>query len=298
MDLVGLGKSDLQISRVGLGCMSLNPGLSDSEYIIHRAIEGGINYFDTADLYDKGMNEEMLGRAIRGKREKLVIASKVGNRLREDGSGWDWDPSKNYILEAVERSLKRLGTDHIDLYQLHGGTIDDPIEETIEAFELLKKQGKIRFYGISSIRPNVIREWVKRSAIVSVMMQYSLLDQRPEEECLQLLKDNGIAVLARGSVAQGLLVDKPSRDYLDRNVNEVELARNLVHRYDGSVRTAAQTAMQFVLHHPAVTAIVAGVSNLIQLQEALGMFDTPWLSDEDYTDLHKHVKMNRYKEHR
>src|SRR6202034_3432729 len=96
-------------------------------------------------------------------------------------------------------------TDYIDLYQLHGGTIDDPIDETIEAFELLQQQGKIRYYGISSIRPNVISEYVQRSNIISVMMQYSLLDRRPEESCLQLLQQNNIGVLARGSVAGGLL---------------------------------------------------------------------------------------------
>ncbi len=94
-------------------------------------------------------------------------------------------------------SLKRLNTDRIDVYQLHGGTIEDPIEETISAFEQLVQQGKIRYYGISSIRPNVIREYVLRSNIVSVMMQYSLLDRRPEEECLPLLAQKDIGVLAR-----------------------------------------------------------------------------------------------------
>ena len=90
---------------------------------------------------------------MRSKRDQVVIASKAGNQWRADGSGWDWNSSKKHILAAAEESLKRLKTDYIDLYQLHGGTIDDPIDETIEAFEILKKQGKIRYYGISSIRP-------------------------------------------------------------------------------------------------------------------------------------------------
>src|SRR4029079_841005 len=125
------------------------------------------------------------------------------NQWKNDGDGWTWNPRKEYILTAIDQSLKRLHTNYIDLYQLHGGTIDDPIDETIEAFELLKKQGKILHYGISSIRPNVIREYVKRSAIVSVMMQYSLADRRPEEAILDLLKQNNISVLARGVLAQG-----------------------------------------------------------------------------------------------
>ena len=116
------------------------------------------------------------------KRSEVILCTKVGNVWNPEGQGWHWDASKKHILQAVESSLSRLQTDHIDLYLLHGGTIEDPIDETIEAFELPKQQGKIKHYGISSIRPNVIREYVKRPCIVSVMRQYSLLDRRSEEE--------------------------------------------------------------------------------------------------------------------
>lgn len=297
MQYAELGSTGLKISKIGLGCMSLKPGASDNEQIIHQAIDGGINYFDTADLYDAGRNEEMLGRAIRGKREGLVIATKVGNRMRADGSGWDWDPSKEYIVASVEKSLGRLATDRIDLYQLHGGTIGDPIEETLEAFDILKQQGKILHYGISSIRPNVIREWVKRSDMASVMMQYSLLDRRPEEECLDLLCQHGISVLARGAVAQGLLVDKAPREYLGRPGGEVERARVSVADHSTG-RTAAQTAMQFVLHHPAVSAVVAGIRTMEQLEEALKVFSVPQLTEQEYNAMKLATMPNTYKEHR
>ena len=211
MEYCLLGKSDLNISRLGFGCMSLDPKDPRGENILHMAMDAGMNYFDTADLYNKGENEMMLGRAFRDKRKELILATKVGNQWRNDGSGWDWNPSKKYILSSVDLSLERLQTDYIDLYQLHGGTIEDPIDEVIEAFEMLKSAGKIRYYGISSIRPNVIREYIKRSSIISVMMQYSLLDRRPEEEMLSLLKENQIGVLARGTVAKGLLVSKTGR---------------------------------------------------------------------------------------
>src|ERR1700733_3678310 len=158
MEYSFLGKSDLKISRIGFGCMSLDPKDSNAVKILHRALDAGINYFDTADLYNKGENETMLGKAFQDVRHKLILATKVGNQWRDDGSGWDWNPSKKYILSAVDQSLKRLQTDHIDLYQLHGGTLEDPIDEIIETFELLKQQGKILYYGISSLRPNVIRE--------------------------------------------------------------------------------------------------------------------------------------------
>src|SRR5690606_39230056 len=168
---------------------------------------------DTANLYDKGENEQLIGRLPKPVRDKVIFATKVGNQWREDGSGWDWNPRKSYILSAVEKSLSRLNTDYIDLYQLHGGTIEDPIEETIEAFEQLVQEGKIRYYGISSIRPNVIRKYAALSNIQSVMIQYSVLDRRPEEEMLQLLEQHHISIVARGVLAQGLLVDKPAKDY-------------------------------------------------------------------------------------
>ena len=165
MEYRKLGKSELMISSVSFGCMSLQGTDASNKALLLKAIDGGINFFDTADLYDKGANETTVGKALREKRKEIIISTKVGNQWKTDGSGWDWNPRKQYILSAVEDSLRRLQTDYIDLYQLHGGTMDDPIDEIIAAFELLKEKGKIRYYGISSIRPNVIREWVSRSNI-------------------------------------------------------------------------------------------------------------------------------------
>jgi len=157
MEYTSLGKSTLEISRIGFGAMSLKIGKDANAKLLHEAVAHGVNFFDTADLYDKGMNEESIGTALKEKRKELIIATKAGNQWRADGSGWDWNPNPKYILECVENSLQRLQTDYIDLYQLHGGTLEDPIDEIIGTFEQLKAQGKIRYYGISSIRPNVIR---------------------------------------------------------------------------------------------------------------------------------------------
>jgi aryl-alcohol dehydrogenase-like predicted oxidoreductase len=297
MEYTFLGKSDLRISRIAMGCMSLGDDQAQIGKILHRAIEGGINFFDTADLYDKGRNEERIGAALKEKRKDVIIASKVGNQWRPDGSGWDWNPSKAYILQSVEGSLKRLQTDYIDLYQLHGGTIEDPIDETIEAFETLKQQGKIRWYGISSIRPNVIREYIKRSNIVSVMMQYSLLDRRPEEESLNLLQQAGICVLARGSVASGLLVNKPAKSYLNYNAGEVQKAADAIKAVSVG-REPAQTAIQFVLQHPAMAAAVIGIRTIEQLEEALETATTKKMVDEEYASLKKSIPLNQYEQHR
>jgi len=298
MDYLQLGKSDMHISRIAFGCMSLGDEYAGSERILHRAVELGINFFDTADLYAKGLNESMVGKALKPYRQNVYIASKVGNQWRADGSGWDWNPRKDYILEQVEGSLKRLQVDHIDLYQLHGGTIDDPIDETIEAFELLKQQGKISNYGISSIRPNVIREYVKRSNIVSVMMQYSLLDRRPEEACLQLLLENNIGVLARGAVAQGLLINKPAKAYLNYSAEDVEKAAAAIQMASNNKRNAAQTTLRYVLQHPAISSAVAGIRTMQQLEEAVAVLQTPAITETEMKQLQNVIEANRYEQHR
>lgn len=243
--------------------------------VIHRAVESGINFFDTADLYDKGLNEELVGRILKDRREEIFLATKVGNQWRKDGSGWDWNPGREYIIRAVEESLRRLQTDRIDLYQLHGGTLEDPIDETIEAFELLQQQGKIRYYGLSSIRPNVIREYVKRSKIVSVMMQYSLLDRRPEEGSLDLLREAGIGVLVRGALARGLLAGKDAVPYLDRSVEEVQQAAEEVRSQAGERHTMAEVAVGYVLRHPAVTSAVVGLRTEGQLRDVIPVDGVP-----------------------
>jgi aryl-alcohol dehydrogenase-like predicted oxidoreductase len=293
-----IGRSTLNVSRIGFGCMSLQPDQKDFQQLIDTAIDNGINYFDTADLYDKGLNEIHIGNALKAKRNQIIIASKVGNQWRSDGSGWDWNPRKEYILTTVEQSLQRLQTDYIDLYQLHGGTIEDPIDETIEAFELLKQQGKIRYYGISSIRPNVIREYVKQSDIVSVMMQYSLLDRRPEESCLQLLKDNNIGVMARGSVAGGLLVGKKAKPYLNYNEEGVAKAAIIIQKLSSHKRSPAQIAIQFVLQNPSVTSAVVGIRTIEQLTDVVNSISNQKLSEEEMKILKEAVAVNHYAEHR
>lgn len=294
-----LGKTDLQVSEISFGCMSLGPDHAANRTLLHQALDQGITLFDTADLYQKGENEVTVGKAFKGRRQEVVIATKVGNAWRPDGSGWDWVPSKEYLLQAVEYSLRRLETDYIDLCQLHGGTLDDPIDDIIEAFELLRQQGKIRAYGISSIRPNVIREYVQRSRIASVMMQYSLLDRRPEESCLSLLQEQNIAVLARGSFAQGLLAGKAAKSYLNYSEQEVGPAAAAVQQVaDTSQRTAAEVAARFVLHHPAVTSAVVGARTKQHLSDALRMTDTPSLTGDEVALLQQAILPNVYEQHR
>lgn len=273
-----LGKSDLNVSEICFGCMSLGGDQSFNTKLIHEAIDSGVNFFDTADLYQRGANESVLGKAVKRKRKDILIATKVGNVWRDDDSGWDWNPTKKYILKAVDASLDRLQTDYIDLYQLHGGTLKDPIDDIIAAFERLKKQGKIRHYGISSIRPNVMKEYVKKSNISSVMMPYSLLDRRPEDGILELLNEKEVGIIARGALAKGLLAGKPAEVYQDYTVEEVQKVIDTVKNLSNFYRTSAQTALKFVGQEPAVTTIASGIRTQEQLKENVGFVDAPELT--------------------
>ncbi len=293
-----LKKTDLKLSAIGFGCMSIEGSYKENEKLIHHAVDLGINFFDTADLYQHGENEQTVGKALKSKRHDVFIATKVGNQWNPDGKSWDWNPSKAYILEAVEKSLKRLQTDRIDLYQLHGGTINDPIDETIEAFEILKGQGKILHYGISSIRPNVIREYMERSSIVSVMMQYSLLDRRPEENCLESLKEKNIGVLTRGSLAKGLLAGKAPAEMLGYTDKEVASLQKAIQKLSHEDRTEAQTALHWVLSNKAVCSAVVGIRTEKQLLEIAETIKAPALTKAEKETLDQVLAPKTYQEHR
>ncbi|MAQ75841.1 MAG: oxidoreductase [Aquimarina sp.] len=294
-----LGNSDLKVSKVSMGCMSLP--VDDKErsiYLIQKALDEGINFFDTADLYDKGKNEEIVGEALKRHSDEVVIATKVGNQWKDDGSDWIWNPKKEYILEAVDKSLRRLQTDYIDLYQLHGGTIEDPMDETIEAFEILKEKGKIRFYGISSIRPNVIRAYIAKANITSVMMQYSLLDRRPEEECLPLLAKNNISVLTRGTLVKGLLAGKKPEAYLSHTKEEVQQYISSLKDVTHIDKPLSHTAIDYVLGDKAIGSAVIGVSNRDQICELTNYGNFPSITDDDYQLLQDTVSVSKYTKHR
>ncbi|MDQ1001640.1 aryl-alcohol dehydrogenase-like predicted oxidoreductase [Neobacillus niacini] len=298
-----LGNSDLWVTELGLGCMSIGTEEKAAREIIETALDEGINYFDTADLYDFGANEKIVGAALKGVRENVILATKVGNRWNPDKTGWSWDPSKSHIKEAVKQSLKRLGTDYIDLYQLHGGTVEDNIDETIEAFEELKSEGYIRFYGISSIRPNVIREYVKKAHVVSVMMQYSILDRRPEEEAFPLLNENGISVVTRGPLAKGLLSDKmlekvSQKGYQDYSEKELLDVLPLLRDKLASDRSFTEIALQYNLAHPAVASVIAGASSPKQVRLNAQSIKSQPLTEQEVTFIKEITKAGIYKEHR
>jgi aryl-alcohol dehydrogenase-like predicted oxidoreductase len=288
-----------KLPTLALGCMSLptnEPSIFDA--CIQTAIDSGITMFDTADLYDRGENERHLGKALKGLRGKIMLATKVGNKWRQDDSGWDWHPRKKYILKAVDESLHRLQTDYIDLYQLHGGTLEDPMDEILETFDILKTAGKIRAYGISSIRPNVIRKHLSSGPISSVMMQYSLADRRPEESILPLLEKNEITVLARGVLAKGLLCGKSMAPYLNHNMSAMENAASAMITCSGPDRSPTQTCIRFVMHRYKNIVPVIGVSRPDQVKEMADTLQSSPLTPEEYMFICGSLSPDVYDAHR
>lgn len=299
MEKKRLGNSSLEVSRISLGCMSLPGEVNEAQAIVDEAIHLGINYFDTADLYGKGNNEEIIGKTLGSRRQDIILATKVGNQWDPQSGEVTWNPSKAYITAQVHDSLRRLNTDWIDLYQLHGGMITDSSEETIEAFEELKKEGLIREYGISSIRPNVINRFLEDSAIVSIMMQYSLLDRRPEE-MLEKIGASGRSVVTRGTLAKGLLTaEGPKRakhydGYLDYSSDELGKVLKALMDVEENLNALALHA---VLQRDTVASAVTGASSAQQIRETVKALGTA-ISQEQIDEAKNITKQSVYTEHR
>ncbi len=279
--------------------MSLPTDQTVANKIIQVALENDITYFDTADLYDKGENEKIVGNALKDKRQNIILATKVGNRLNKSGDGWSWDPSKEWITDAVHASLKRLQTDYIDVYQLHGGTMEDNVDEVIDTMESLQKEGLIREYGISSIRPNVIERFLSKSNAVSVMMQYSLLDRRPEE-WFSLLENNSATLFSRGTLAKGLLTKEglsrasKTEDYLSYSHQELLEALKELNDLEAPLSSIAQ---HYVLQNDVTGSMILGASSEKQLLESLQSYhlEVPESILQKASEL---TKKDIYKEHR
>lgn len=291
-----LGTSNLHISEISLGCMSLPPNPAEAEEVIHAAIDAGINYFDTADLYNKGENEKVVGTALKQHRHNIYLASKVGNRWEEGKEGWGWDTSANYINKAVRDSLQRLQTDYLDLYQLHGGTTEDNWEEITDTFESLKKEGLIREYGMSSIRPNVFMPFLQNSDAISNMMQFNIFDERASE-FFDSIQQTGASVVTRGSIAKGLLTNewrtrlKPFMSYDEADANDV---LQKIEQQFGDVHAAA---LAFNLQYPTVASTVIGARTLTQLKQNLDAYEKAQ-SLQNISEIDKWTKTDRYTEHR
>jgi aryl-alcohol dehydrogenase (NADP+) len=309
MEQVRLGQSGLKVSRLCLGCMTYGARswrdwvLDEDEALplIRAAYESGITFFDTADMYSVGRSEEVLGRALTGmaKRHEVVIATKVFNPMSTAPN--DRGLSRKHILESIDRSLKRLGTDYVDLYQIHRWDYDTPLEETLEALDQVVRSGKALYLGASSMhawqfmKALAMQERHGWARFVSMQNHYNLLYREEEREMLPLCRNEGIGVIPWSPLARGRLTrpqgEGTRRSAIDGYANELygTAAEQRIVNAVQTIATArgvpmAQVALAWLLHQPGLTAPIIGVSKPSHLADAAGGV-TLKLSDDELAQL-------------
>jgi aryl-alcohol dehydrogenase (NADP+) len=310
MQYVRLGSTGLKVSRLCLGAMTYGDPKwrawvlpeDQSRPFIERAVESGITFFDTADMYSLGRSEEILGRALKdfAKRDEVVIATKVFNAMSDHPN--DRGLSRKHVLSSIDKSLRRLGTDYVDLYQIHRLDPDTPIEETLSALEDVVRSGKARYIGASSMAAwqfakalyaADLRGWTR---FVSMQPHYNLAYREEEREMLTLCRAEGVGVIPWSPLARGFLTGNRKRgsqrtatpreqtDQYAHNLYysdaDFDVAERVVEVAKGLGVTPAQVALAWVLRQPGITAPIIGASKLEHLDQALAALDLK-LSDED-----------------
>ena len=311
MNYTTLGKTGLKVSRLCLGMMSYGtPEWRDwvldeeaSRPFIKRALEAGVNFFDTADMYSKGVSEEVTGRALKdfARRDEVVIATKVFFPMSKKPNRGGL--SRKHIMDACDDSLRRLGTDYIDLYQIHRWDYHTPIEETLAALHDLVKSGRVRYIGASSMFAYQFTQALYKADLcgltrfVSMQNHYNLLYREEEREMLPLCTDEGVGVLPWSPLARGYLTRRPSdktattrgeSDDFSRRMYSAEGDDAIINRVVdlAGARGAkpAQIALSWLLHRPGVTAPIVGATKMQHLEDAIKAVDIK-LSEEERAGL-------------
>ena len=301
METRRLGSRGLEVSAVGLGCMGMSEfyGATDEDEAlatIHRALELGVTLVDTADIYGPFTNERLVGRAIAGRRDAVVLATKFGNVRREDGSWVGIDGRPEYVHSACDASLKRLGVEHIDLYYQHRVDKKVPIEETVGAMAELVQAGKVRHIGLSEASPETIRRAHAVHPITALQTEYSLWSRDPEERLLPTVRQLGIGFVAYAPIGRGFLSGRfrspddvgDEGDFRSRHPrfqgDNFRRNRELVERLEALAAekgvTPAQLALAWVLHQGDDIVPIPGTKHRTYLQENVAAVEIE-LSEED-----------------
>ena len=295
-----LGKNGPSVSAMGLGLMSMSGtyGKSNDEQsirVIHAALDRGVNFLDSSDLYGWGQNEELLARALKGRRKGVVLATKFGNVQSPDGKGAFVDGRPAYVAQACDASLKRLGVDVIDLYYQHRVDPKVPIEETVGAMARLIERGKVRYLGLSEAAPETIRRGHAVHAITAVQSEYSLLYRQPAEDTIAACRALGISYVAYSPLGRGLLsatikatADIPEDDrrrqhprFQDGNLDHnVALVRRVAEIAEKKGCTPSQLALAWVLAQGEDVVPIPGTKRLEYLEENLGALDVTMTPDD------------------
>jgi aryl-alcohol dehydrogenase-like predicted oxidoreductase len=282
-----LGRQGLSVSTVGLGCMSFSgvygaANDAESEALIRHAIDRGVDHFDSADMYGWGQNEEVVGRALRGLRDRVILATKFG-QIRREGQGNGVDGRPEYVQQACEASLKRLGVGVIDLYYQHRVDPAVPIEETVGAMARLIEQGKVRYLGLSEARPETIRRAHKVHPITAVQTEFSLLYRTEAEQTLETTRALGIGFVGYSPLGRGFLTGalrEPSdidgrraahpRFQGDNFLRNRELVAKIEAIAEEKKCTPSQIALAWVLAQGDDIVVIPGTRNTARFEENLG----------------------------
>jgi 1-deoxyxylulose-5-phosphate synthase len=306
---VNLGRSGLKVSRICLGTMTYGdpnwrPWVLTEEAgrpFIKRALEHGINFFDTADMYSRGVCEEILGRAVRdfAKRDAVVIATKLFSPMSDDPN--DRGLSRKHVMASIDNSLRRLGTDYVDLYQIHRWDDTTPIEETLRALHDVVRSGKARYIGASSsfswqfAKALYLADLHGWTRFVSMQNHYNLVYREEEREMMPLCREEGIGVIPWSPLARGFLAGNrsatergaTSRAKTDTIAHQLYYAESDFRIVDRVVEVAgrrsvspAQIALAWVLRQPGVTAPIVGASKMEQLEQAIAALEIALTDDE------------------
>jgi aryl-alcohol dehydrogenase-like predicted oxidoreductase len=301
MDRRNLGSEGLVVSALGLGCMGMSEfyGTGDEDEsiaTIHRAIELGIDFLDTADMYGPFTNERLVGKAIQGRRDEVVLATKFGNERREDGSRVGINGRPEYVRRACDASLQRLGVDTIDLYYQHRVDPEVPIEDTVGAMKELVEAGKVRYLGLSEAAPETIRRAHAVHPISALQSEYSLFTREPEDEILPTLRELGIGFVAYSPLGRGFLTgawksmdDLPEDDtragrfprFSEENFRQnLELAERVREIAAEKGATPGQLALAWLLARGDDIVPIPGTKRRKYLEENAGAVDIT-LTGED-----------------
>ncbi|MEZ0396337.1 MAG: aldo/keto reductase [Anaerolineales bacterium] len=296
-----LGKSNLNVSEIGFGLWAAGGdywGPTDDRAVldaIDYALEQGVNFYDTADVYGSGHSEELLGRAMRGRRDKFIVATKIGWQGFDGERRQSAYTTVEKLIAGVESNLKRLDSDYIDIIQDHIDFREPTMEIFLEGFQRLQKEGKVRAYGVSTSDFEYLKAFNADGGCATLQIDYSILNRTAEAEILPYCQQNDIGVIVRGALAMGILAGKftpetrfPEGDFRRRwhenpdeyrvflkDLETVERLRTLV---EGQEKSLAQLALQFVLQHPAVTTVIPGIKDVSQAQKNIRAGQLPPLS--------------------